>query len=118
MDAGGAGSINQISEAIGALRGEVRALRDYDALESRRAAESRAKVFAKLDEIDRRLTATENTVTELAEHSRRLESLEEAVRDWRALRNKGAGVVFGVLIAAGSAGGVIASWAKRIVNGG
>lgn len=92
--------------AIGRIEGKLDRLIN----ETERAAETRAKLFDRLDNIERKQDMTEKLTEEF---SKRLEKVEKPISEFNRLRERAVGVFMLVSLSSALIGGSIASyWGK------
>ena len=93
--------------AIGRIEGKL----DLIIAEQEKAAQARKVQYEKLDQLDRKVEATETKVESI---DKRLEKVEEPVAEFSRWRERGVGAIMLISFAAASFGGLLATFGKRI----
>jgi chromosome segregation ATPase len=110
--------LDEISEAIGQLRAEVRGLGEQQkaANESRKAIyEKLEDVDGKVDEADAKIVAVDERLKNVdATMDKRLKNVEEPVAEFSRWRERGVGAVMLISFVAASVGGLLVTFGKKI----
>lgn len=93
--------------AIGRIEGKL----DLIIAEQEKVATAHKAQYEKLDQLDRKVEATEIKVDSI---DRRLEKVEEPVAEFSRWRERGVGAVMLISFAAASFGGLLATFGKKL----
>ena len=106
--------LDEISEAIGQLRAEVRGLGE----QQKAANESRKAIYEKLEAVDDKIVAADAKImaadARIASVDDRLESVEGPVAEFNKWRERGVGAVMLISFVAASLGGLLVAFGKKI----
>jgi chromosome segregation ATPase len=106
--------LDDISEAIGYLRAEVRMLGD----QQKAANESRKAIYEKLEDMDDKIVAADAKImaadAKIVSVDDRLESVEGPVAEFNKWRERGVGAVMLISFVAASVGGLLVTFGKKI----
>lgn len=92
--------------AIGRIEGKL----DLIIAEQEKAAAARKAQYEKLDQLDRKVEATENKVKSI---DKRLETVEEPVAEFSRWRERGVGALMLITFTAASVGGLVVAFGKK-----
>lgn len=99
--------LDDISEAIGYLRAEVRMLGE----QQKAANESRKAIYEKLEDMDGKIVAADAKIESV---DGRLESVEGPVAEFNKWRERGVGAMMFIGFVSASVGGLLVAFGKKI----